>query len=125
MGNNLVTAVVAVGLLAAVPAFAHHSFAAFDRTHQLQVTGTVKEWQWTNPHTWLFVTVSKVGFAPSDYSFQGYNPAELPRFGITRNKFKVGDRVVVTYFPRKDGAHGGQFVGVVFATGAPTASNAQ
>lgn len=119
MRSKLVAGATILALSLAVPTYAHHSFSAFDRTRQVQVTGTVTQWQWSNPHTWLYVVVPVTGAGPANYSFEGYNPAELPRFGITRKKFKIGDKVTVTYFARKDHTNGGQFVGVVFAGAAP------
>jgi Family of unknown function (DUF6152) len=112
----------AAGLSLAMPINAHHSFAAFDRSREMEITGTVKEWQWTNPHTWLIITVLKEGGQTVDYTFQGYNPAELPRLGITRNKFKPGDKVTVKYFPRRDDVNGGQMVGMNFSTDTPSTS---
>jgi Family of unknown function (DUF6152) len=114
--------VAALGLVLAAPLSAHHSFAAFDRSREMEISGTVKEFQWTNPHTWLIVTVLKEGGTTVDYAFQGYNPAELPRMGITRNKFKPGDKVTVKFFPRKDDANGGQMVGVRFTAEQPPAT---
>jgi hypothetical protein len=125
MHRALTVWIFALTLTLPISAYAHHSFAAFDRSHEQEVTGTVKEWQWTNPHTWLFITVIEAGGNSVDYSFEGYNPLELPRLGITRNKFKPGDKVTVKYFPRKDNTNGGQFVGVTFAANTPTSGAAQ
>ncbi|HEX5278775.1 MAG TPA: DUF6152 family protein, partial [Micropepsaceae bacterium] len=44
--------------MSSVPAIAHHSFAMFDRDKTLTLTGTVKEFQWTNPHAWIYMMVS-------------------------------------------------------------------
>lgn len=126
MSNRLGIIALVLGLLVAGPVNAHHSFAAFDRTKQLEITGVVKEWQWTNPHSWLAITVVE-GNGDVDYEFEGFSPSILPRYGITRDKFKPGDRVTVKYFARKDDAHGGQFISVDLVTGdaqsTPSASD--
>lgn len=114
---------IAVALMAAVavmqpagPALAHHSFAAFDRSKPLQVTGTIKEYRWTNPHTWLYVVVRAPNNQTLEYAFEGFSPVLLPRFGITRDKFKPGDLVTVTYFGRRDGTLGGQYTAIAPAS---------
>jgi len=111
-------ALAALAAACPLPSYAHHSFAAFDRSQKGVVTGTLKVWQWTNPHTWLFVEVPEGG-KDVEYSFEGYSPLMLPRFGVKRDTYKPGDKVTVTYFPRKDHTNGGQFVGIVPAGAAP------
>lgn len=110
----IAAAVAAAGLFIAATAGAHHSFAAFDRSRQVEITGVITVWKWTNPHSWLLVSVDQGGSAV-EYAFEGFSPTQLPRYGITRTKYKVGDKVVVKYFPRKDNGNGGQFVGLDFA----------
>ena len=51
----------AVGILTAAPAFSHHSFAMFDLTRRVTITGVVAEIQWTNPHVWVYVDVPQTG----------------------------------------------------------------
>jgi len=55
MKRNLITALMGLGIMvfSTVPALAHHSAAMFDETKTITVTGVVKEWQLTNPHSWL------------------------------------------------------------------------
>jgi len=109
-------AAAAVAVLAAGPAFAHHSFAMFDSAKNVELEGTVKEFQWTNPHSWIQLTVMENGKAV-EYSIEGGSPNGLARRGWTRTSFKPGDKVTVTIHPLKDGSKGGSFVKAVKADG--------
>jgi hypothetical protein len=95
----------------AVPASAHHSFAMFDATKSVTLQGTVKEFEWTNPHSWLRVTVNdqKTG-KPLLWALELSSPARLTTMGMHADSVKVGDQVSVTFHPMKDGTRGGQFV---------------
>jgi hypothetical protein len=100
-------AAVAIG----APAFAHHSFAMFDAEKTLTMKGTVKEFEWTNPHSWLRVTVmdEKSG-KPLLWALEMSSPARLTTMGMHADSVKVGDAVSVTFHPMKDGTRGGQFI---------------
>ena len=95
----------------AVPASAHHSFAMFDAAKSVTLQGTVKEFEWTNPHSWLRVTVNdeKTG-KPLLWALELSSPARLTTMGMHADSVKVGDQVSVTFHPMKDGTRGGQFV---------------
>jgi Family of unknown function (DUF6152) len=95
----------------AAPAFAHHSFAMFDAEKTLTMKGTVKEFEWTNPHSWLRVTVmdEKSG-KPLLWALEMSSPARLTTMGMHADSVKVGDTVSVTFHPMKDGTRGGQFI---------------
>ncbi len=94
-----------------VPASAHHSFAMFDATRDVTVQGQVKEFEWTNPHSWLRVMVmdEKSG-KPVLWAFELSSPARLTTMGMHANSVKAGDAVSVTFHPMKDGTRGGQFI---------------
>ena len=104
-----------IGLIAAVAAggsaVAHHSFAMFDRAKEVSVTGVVKAFQWTNPHSWLQVTVEDGG-KTVEWSFEGGSPGILSRNGWKRTVVKPGDTVTVLFNPLKDGSPGGSFLEV-------------
>jgi Family of unknown function (DUF6152) len=100
------------------PAVAHHSYAMFDRTRELTVTGDVKAWQFTNPHSWLQVLVKGADGAEVNYGFESANPLELSRLGWTRSSLQPGDHVTVSYQPLRNGALGGELVSVVKPDGA-------
>jgi hypothetical protein len=106
---------------AAGSASAHHSYAAFDRSKKITLSGTVKAWDWTNPHTWLTVTVAdpKKKGAMQDWAFEGAAPASLRPRGWSRTILKAGDKVTVTFSPRRDGSNGGNLLTVIGADGKP------
>jgi hypothetical protein len=103
-------AAVAVAAFTA-PAFAHHSFAMFDATKSVTLQGTVKEFEWTNPHSWLRVMVNdeKTG-KPVLWALELSSPARLTTIGLHSNSVHAGDVVSVTFHPMKDGTRGGQFI---------------
>ena len=107
---KLAAAVVLSGsLLGAAPVTAHHSFAMFDNTKDMTLVGTVKEFQWTNPHTWLQLMVDENG-QQVEWSIEGSSPNGLARRGWSRVSFKPGDKVTVIIHPLKDGTKGGSYV---------------
>jgi len=100
--------VLAAVVGAASPAAAHHSFAMYEPTKTLTFKGTVKSFQWTNPHVILWVLVQpENGGAPQEWSFETTSPGVLTRNGWTRQSLKAGDKVSVTFSPLRDGSHGG------------------
>jgi len=118
---RIVTAAVVIGtaLLASAPVVAHHSAAMFDDTKVVELTGTVKELQWANPHIWLQVIVDDKG-KKTEWSLEGGSPNSLSRQGWRATTFKAGDVVTVRFNPMKDGSPGGNFVGAKFASDGRT-----
>jgi len=91
-------------------ALAHHSFAAFDVTTQKEITGTVKKFDYTNPHTWVWLDVPNDHGGVDTWGFEGMSPNYLGRRGWTRTTLKPGDKLTVTFRPMKDGQKGGMWV---------------
>ena len=92
----------------AVRTFAHHSFAAYDKTKTVNLKGTIKSFQWVNPHVQILVYVEPAGGgAPETWAVETTSPGVLTRSGWTRNSLKPGDRVSVDISPLRDGSHGG------------------
>ena len=91
-------------------AAAHHSFAAFDVTTQKEITGTVKKFDYTNPHTWVWLDVPNDHGGVDTWGFEGMSPNYLGRRGWTRTTLQPGDKLTVTYRPMKDGEKGGMWV---------------
>src|SRR5712691_12037508 len=91
------------------PALAHHSFAMFDVQQTITLQGTVKEFEWVNPHSWLRVMVNdeKTG-KPVLWAIELSSPGRLVTMGMRSDSVKAGDVVSVTIHPMKDGARGGQ-----------------
>jgi hypothetical protein len=101
--------------VAAAPAMAHHSTAMFDFATTVEYEATVKEFLWTNPHTWTTVTVA--GKNGGDYGLEGMSPNYLARNGWTKRTLKPGDKIVVQVHPLKDGRKGGFMVSAKLADG--------
>jgi hypothetical protein len=99
-------------------ALAHHSFAMFDAQKTVVLEGTVKEFEWVNPHSWLRVMVNdeKLG-RPVLWAVELSSPSRLVTMGMRADSMKAGDAVSVSIHPLKDGARGGQFIQAVLADG--------
>jgi len=113
------TLIVAGAFSVGAPLLAHHSAAMFDPSKSTEVTGTVKELQWTNPHIWIQVNVDKAG-APGtkeEWSFEGGSPNSLSRSGWKKTSFVPGQKVTIRFNPMRDGTHAGQFVAAKFEDG--------
>ena len=110
MAVTLGASLGALGLALAGPALAHHAFAMFDANREVMLDGTVKEFQWTNPHTWVQLLVKDPGGKEVEWSIEGASPNNLSRFGWTRNSLKAGDHVQAVVHPMKDGTIGGSLV---------------
>src|ERR1700712_423176 len=108
----LALAGVAMVSLAAAPAFAHHSFAMFDSTKNVTLEGTIKEFQWTNPHSWIQIMAKDASGKEVEYSIEGGSPNGLSRQGWKRTSLKPGDKAVLIMHPLKDGTNGGSLVSV-------------
>src|SRR5579872_6692784 len=102
---------LAMAALTAAPAFAHHSFAMFDRQKNVTLSGAVKEFQWTNPHCWVQLVVKDPATGKDvEWSLEGLGPNGLSRRGWTRTSMKPGDQAVAVIHPLLDGTPGGQLV---------------
>lgn len=101
-------------LVVALPARAHHSYAAFDDTRTRTLQGTVKTFNWANPHVAFKMWVDPDGGGePQEWSIETRAPAILARFGWTRTSLKRGDRISVACNVLKDGSHGCHLLSVV------------
>jgi hypothetical protein len=107
---------IALAALAA-PAFAHHSPAAFDRTKQVTLVGTVKEFRWQNPHTWIEVLVQDANKKEVLWGVELTSPTYLVRAGWKSNIIKPGDKVTVVVNPVRSGEPAGIFVSLTLADG--------
>lgn len=109
---------VAVLMLPLPAALAHHSFAIYDSTRQVTIEGTVKEFQWTNPHVWIHVLVH-TDKGDDLWQVECTSVNFLARKGWTKQTLKPGDKVSITLSPLRDGSKGGSFRGVNSLNGAP------
>ena len=111
------------GAACLVPALAHHSFAMFDFSKTVTITGTVKEFQWTNPHVILWVNAEGAsGEAPAVWSLELTSPGNLTRGGWDRKVLNAGDKVSVDLNPLRNGNHGGALIKVTNETTGKTFS---
>ena len=104
-------------LAVAGPGSAHHSFAAYDITKISTINGTVREFRWTNPHVWIYVSALDDKGVAKDYAIEGGPVIGLKRAGWSKDSFKPGDHVRVTFRPCKDGTSCGGFLQAVTASG--------
>jgi len=115
MKKTLVAASLA---LLAMPALAHHSAAMFDHRKTVTVRGTVKQFQYTNPHSWLMVTATGPNGRTTEWAFEAEGPSSLLRAGIRARTFKYGEVVTVTASPMRDGRPAGLLIRVTKADGS-------
>lgn len=94
-----------LGLAAA--ASAHHSTAMFDMQRTVTLTGTVSQFDWTNPHTFIFLEVMSSAGTSESWSIEGMSPNYLSRNGWTRHTLSPGDKIGMEIHPLKDGRKGG------------------
>jgi hypothetical protein len=103
----------------AVQAQAHHSFAMFDQEKTISVSGTVKEFEWTNPHAWIHLTaVDQATGRPVEWSFEMGSVGQIASQGWKADSIKPGDKITVTGHPLRDGSRGGQYRSVTLADGS-------
>jgi hypothetical protein len=84
-------------------AIAHHSASMFEPVKLVTVTGVVKEFQYTNPHSWLIVEVTDAKGTVTTWGFEAEGPSTLLRSGIHRSDFAPGTKLTITGHPMKDG----------------------
>lgn len=90
-------------------ASAHHSAAMFDASKTVTLKGVVKQFQWTNPHSWLIISVQNPDGRVVDWSVEMTSPNLLQRAGWRPSTIQVGDRITVVGAPLRDGSLGAQF----------------
>ena len=117
MGKALLGCVL-VGMLASLtPVLAHHSPVAFDRTKEVTLVGTVKEFRWQNPHTWIEVNVPDGKGKVVLWGVELTSPTYLVRAGWKSNIIKPGDKVTVIVNPVRTGEPAGIFRKLILADG--------
>ncbi len=103
----------------AIPATAHHSFAMFDASQTVTLEGSVKEFQWTNPHAWIMLSVANQQGQADQWAIELNGPSGLVRDGWKPKPKTLtpGMNVSVTIHPLRDGTNGGQFMTVKLPDG--------
>jgi hypothetical protein len=99
------------------PVFAHHSGAEFDSDRTIELTGTIKEFQFKNPHTWIQIVVEDGKAQPVEWSLEWGAPNQLGRQGYRPSTFPPGAKVTVRLHPMRNGSPAGGFIAAKFADG--------
>ena len=107
----------AVAVVWATPAPAHHSFAGFDRTREVTLSGAVREFQWNNPHAWIQIVVADDKGRQTEWSVECGSPNMMARTGWNRTMLKAGDKVIAVVNPLKDGRPNGSLVRITLSDG--------
>ena len=102
----------------AMPALAHHSFSMFDAEKTVALNGTVKELEWTNPHSWLRVMVEDPATHQlRQWSIELASTGQQTRIGWTKESVKPGDKVALEIHPLRDGTRGGTLLLITLPDG--------
>jgi hypothetical protein len=104
-------------VLSAAPAVAHHSGAMFDSSKEVTLNGSIKELQWTNPHSWIEVMVPDATGKPVQWSIEMEGPNVMHRQGWNARTIQVGDKVTIVAHPLKDGRSGGSYISIKLPDG--------
>jgi hypothetical protein len=105
--------------LTASSAMAHHSGAMFDSTKDVTLQGTIKEFQWTNPHSWIQLNVPDAAGKPVEWSIEWGGVSGLYKQGVRASSLKPGDKVTIVGHPLKNGAAGATVKSITGADGKP------
>jgi hypothetical protein len=107
----------AMALWMAGSAYAHHSMEGFDRDKNVTLVGTVKQFKWANPHSWIELEVPNDKGAVETWNIEMTAPFVLIRAGWRATSLKPGDKVTVVGHPQKSGEPGALFVSVTLPNG--------
>jgi len=119
MRARVLAVVIGVGLLlAAVPVWAHHAFAAeFDQNKPIKVRGLVVKWELTNPHSWIHIDVKGNDGKSVTWMIEGASPNNLYRLGLTKESLPAGSDITVEGYQAKDGSTRAVGRNITFADG--------
>lgn len=98
------------------PALPHHSYAMFQMT-EMKIEGTVKDFEWTNPHVFIEVMTDGAGGSTTEWSIEATGPGQLSRQGWKFSSLKPGDKVKVALAPLRNGTTGGGLIYLLKADG--------
>lgn len=116
--RTLILGGAALALVSAAPAaFAHHSYAMFAEDKVMTLKGTVKEFQWTNPHGWIHVIVPDAKNQPVVWSIETGAPGGMARQGWLPKTIGPGDKISITFHPLRNGSPGGSYMSATLPDG--------
>ncbi len=104
-------------LLLCAPVLAHHAESLFDRSQVQTVDGTVTEYLWANPHTNIYLTVTQPDGRHNIAIYEGGPAIGMRRSGWTRTSVAIGDKLTLSYYPRRDLKPGGQLIAATLTDG--------
>ncbi len=112
-------AALAVAVVAAGTAAAHHSSSMYDRSKPLTIEAQVVEFRWVNPHSYLTVVdaAPQPGTAAKTWAIEMSSPGVLTRSGWTKRTFNPGDKITLKFAPLRNGGAGGIFMQATLADG--------
>jgi hypothetical protein len=117
--------ILMIGLGMGTSAYAHHSMNGFDRAKTITITGTVKQFKWANPHSWVEVEIVNSKGVPETWNLEMTAPGILARAGWKSTMLKPGDKLTFGVHPMVNGDIGGQFVSVTLADGVTMTERGQ
>src|SRR5580704_13800333 len=119
MKNRLTVVFVLVlcCLSAARPLSAHHSSSAFDLEHMIDLKGTVSNFEWSNPHTFIYLDVKNDDGSVDQWRIEGNSPNMLSRVGWKKDMFRPGDTLIVNGAPAKNKSKIMRLASVTLANG--------
>ena len=119
MRAKLIVWLAGLGIvIACVPVWAHHAFAAeFDAKKPIKLRGTIAKMEWINPHTWIHIDVKKPNGKVERWMIEGGPPNALYRRGFTKDSLPLGIEIVVEGFQAKDGSMRGNGRDLTFPDG--------
>jgi Family of unknown function (DUF6152) len=116
--HTIVLAIATLAILISVkPAAAHHSGAGFDGSKIVEIKGTIKEFQFKNPHTWIQILVDDGSGKTTEWSLEWGSPNQLGRMGYRPTSFPAGAKVTVRLNPVRNGSPAGGFIAAKFEDG--------
>ena len=117
MKGLLIGCSLAIALSVATSAYAHHSAAGIDRTKSVTIVGTVTQFKWANPHSWMEIEVPNDKGGTDTWNIEMMPPSFLVRAGWKSTTVKPGDKVSVVVRPLRNGDPGGLFVSIKLPSG--------
>lgn len=110
--------ILVLSVIGATAVSAHHAVTAVDQSRTITIEGTIKTYEWTNPHVWIWVLVpDKNGGEAKVWGIESANLSMARRMGMNKDSFKPGDKVTMVINPMRDGREGGTFRKATFADG--------
>jgi hypothetical protein len=106
-----------VALLVASAALAHHSPIVFDRSRKVTLEGTVTEFRWGNPHSWIHLDVADADGNVGNWGIEMDPASHLARDGWRSTTLKPGDKVSVLVYPLRNDEKGGQYISITLPDG--------